>query len=133
MPDTPMCLCGSGDAYVRCCGRYLDTGEWPVTAEDLMRSRYTAYALARADYLQRTWHVSTRPVDLALGENASMKWLGLTILDTRDGGALDDTGVVEFVARYKSGGKAERLHEISRFVKQDGQWFYVDGDTDAHG
>ena len=60
------CSCGSGRAYAECCGRYLDGGEPPATAEQLMRSRYTAYALAREDYLLATWHASTRPSALAL-------------------------------------------------------------------
>ena len=96
-----------------------------------MRSRYSAYVLARAEYLQHTWHASTRPVNLVLAESASIKWLGLEIVDTQAGGPRDDSGVVEFVARYKVHGKAERLHEVSRFAKQDGQWFYLDGDIDA--
>ncbi len=96
-----------------------------------MRSRYAAYVLARAEYLRNTWHASTRPVNVALADNASIKWLGLEVVDIQAGGAQDDSGVVEFVARYKVRGKAERLHEVSRFVKQDGQWFYLDGDIDA--
>jgi SEC-C motif-containing protein len=131
MIDTHTCPCGSGAAYGRCCGPYLDAGARPATAEGLMRSRYTAYVLARAEYLRRTWHASTRPASLALAEDAPVKWLGLAIKRVQAGGVQDDAGVVEFVARYKVGGRAERLHEVSRFIKQGGQWFYLDGDHAA--
>ena len=126
------CPCGSDVPYGRCCGPYLDAGALPGTAVGLMRSRYTAYVLARAEYLLQSWHASTRPVSLALTEAPAIKWLGLEIVNTHAGGALDQTGTVEFVARYKVRGKAERLHEISRFIRQDGQWFYLEGDLDLH-
>lgn len=93
-----------------------------------MRSRYSAYVRSDAKYLLRTWHVSTRPHDLDLDTERAVKWLGLEVLVTEAGGSGDVQGVVEFVARYKVNGKAHRLHEHSRFVKEDGQWFYVDGD-----
>ena len=127
---TETCPCGSDAPYGRCCGPYLDAGALPATAVGLMRSRYTAYVLVRAEYLRQSWHASTRPVSPGLTEGAAIKWLGLEIVHTRDGGALDQTGVVEFIARYKVRGKAERLHEVSRFVRQDGQWFYLEGDQD---
>jgi SEC-C motif-containing protein len=121
------CPCGSEQPYPACCGRYLDGDVQPDTAEQLMRSRYTAYVLQRETYLLRTWHVSTRPATLALADSESVKWLGLRILRTEAGGRQDRDGVVEFVARYKPAGKAGRLHEISRFVRDAGQWFYLDG------
>jgi SEC-C motif-containing protein len=128
MTEPASCPCGSGAAYGACCGRYIDAGLRPDTAEQLMRSRYAAYVLVREDYLRRTWHVSTRPDTLNLEPTRSGKWLGLEILRTEGGGAKDTEGMVEFVARYKPSGKAERLHESSRFVRDDGQWFYVDGE-----
>ena len=90
-----------------------------------MRSRYVAYALRLEPYLLATWHPSTRPADLKLDE-APPRWLGLTIKRHE----LQDDGhaIVEFVARYKVGGRAYRLHETSRFVREDGRWFYLDGD-----
>jgi len=91
-----------------------------------MRSRYVGYALARKEYLLRTWHVSTRPETLDLNDVEPVRWLGLKIVRTEAGGPADARGVVEFVARYKVGGKAHRLHEISRFVREGGQWFYLD-------
>ena len=92
-----------------------------------MRSRYTAYVLRQEPYLKATWHTSTRPLD-AVAQEDGTKWLGL---DVRKHVPADDTATVEFVARYKIGGRAHRLHEVSRFVREDGRWFYVDGDIDA--
>jgi len=128
MTGIESCPCGSGRTYVACCGRYIDAGLKPETAEQLMRSRYSAYVLTRDDYLHRTWHGSTRPAALDLHSSRSGRWLGLKILRTEAGGRNDRAGVVEFVARYKPSGKAERLHEVSRFVREEGQWYYVDGD-----
>ena len=91
-----------------------------------MRSRYTAYVFGDEPYLLRTWHARTRPSALHLADER-VKWLGLKVLRADAGGAQDDEGRVEFVARYKVGGKAARLHETSRFVRERGQWFYVDG------
>lgn len=90
-----------------------------------MRSRYVAYALGLEPYLLATWHPSTRPADLKLDEDPP-RWLGLTIKrhELQD----DDHAIVEFVARYKVGGRAYRLDETSRFVREDGRWFYLDGD-----
>lgn len=91
-----------------------------------MRARYTAYVRGDKDYLLRTWHVSTRPPDLDPDATA-MKWLGLAIVRTAAGGAHEREGMVEFIARYKPAGRAQRLHETSRFRREDDQWFYVDG------
>jgi SEC-C motif-containing protein len=91
-----------------------------------MRSRYSAYALALEDYLLATWHAGTRPTSLDFSDAAKTKWLGLEI---KHHGTLDaNHAQVEFVARYKTGGRsAVRLHEISDFVFEDGKWFYVSG------
>ena len=122
------CPCGLPGPYAACCGRFLDGGLTPVTAEELMRSRYVAYAQRREEYLLRTWHPSTRPAWLDL-EKEAVRWLGLKVIRTRAGGAEDDTGTVEFVARYKVGGfMAHRLREESRFVREEGQWRYLDAD-----
>lgn len=92
-----------------------------------MRSRYTAYVRGNAGYLLRTWHPSTRPAELDL-HTPGLRWLGLAIKRCEDGGLEDTKGTVEFVARMKQGGRAARLHEVSRFVREGGQWFYVDGE-----
>lgn len=123
----PACPCGSDKAYALCCGTFIDNSVLPATAEQLMRSRYVAYVLAREDYLLRTWHGSTRPVQLGLEKADAVTWLGLKILRTEAGGETDRAAVVEFVARYQVNGRAERLHETSRFVREAGQWLYVDG------
>ncbi len=91
-----------------------------------MRSRYTAFVMGNADYLLATWHPGKRPKSLELDDN--QRWLGLRIKRTEQGQAGDDVGIVEFVARYKIAGKGHRLHEISRFSRVNGQWFYVDGE-----
>lgn len=91
-----------------------------------MRSRYTAFVHGREDYLLATWHATTRPIELDLAAPPT-QWLGLQILQTERGGAVDREGLVEFVARYKVNGRAGRLHERSRFVREDGRWFYIDG------
>jgi SEC-C motif-containing protein len=122
-------LCGSGRAYAACCGRYLDGGEVADTAEALMRSRYTAYALGNEAYLLDTWHASTRPASLDLDAQPAPKWIGLKVLrhEQRDG----NHAIVEFIARYKVNGRAFKLQETSRFVREDGRWFYVDGNINA--
>ena len=86
-----------------------------------MRSRYSAYGLGLLDYLLATWHASSSPGDLEL---PPVKWLGLEVRHAQTAG---DAGVVEFVARCKEGGRAQRLHETSRFVREDGRWYYIDG------
>ena len=119
------CPCGRPDV-ARCCGPYLDDFEgYPAPgAEALMRSRYSAFVLQRADYLLATWHPSTRPHDLTF--EPGLKWLGLEVRDVRQAAA--DQAEVEFVARSRLAGRGHRLHERSRFVREDGRWYYVDGD-----
>ena len=119
------CYCGSGRPYAACCGRLHSGAENAASAEALMRSRYSAYVLKLEDYLLATWHPDTRPSELDLAADGS-KWLGLEV---RKHAVQDDThATVEFVARYRIAGRGYRLHEISRFVREDGRWFYLDGD-----
>lgn len=92
-----------------------------------MRSRYSAYVLGLEDYLLATWHASTRPAALHLEAEAPPKWLGLEV---KAHAASDDRATVEFLARCRVGGRAVRLHEISRFTRENGCWFYVDGVID---
>lgn len=91
-----------------------------------MRSRYTAYVQKNEPYLLATWHASTRPGSLALDDAPQPRWLDLTVKRHEVPDA--DHALVEFVARYKIGGRAFRLHETSRFVREDARWYYVDGD-----
>lgn len=122
-----LCPCGSSRKYIECCARYLDSIEPVPNAEALMRSRYTAFSLQREDYLLASWHISTRPQAIGLAEDVHTKWIGLLIKRHEQ---LDaDHAVVEFVARYKVKGRAFKLHEVSRFVREEGVWFYLDGDA----
>jgi SEC-C motif domain protein len=119
------CPCGSGAAYDACCGPLHD-GEPVETAVALMRARYSAYAVGRLDYVFRTWHPRTRPPEMP--EALGLAWLGLEVLRTVDGGPSDQSGVVEFRARYRDLQGERVLHETSRFERRAGRWVYVDGD-----
>ena len=119
-PHAP-CPCHHGASYGVCC-KPLHDGQAAPTAERLMRSRYAAYVLKLDSYLFATWHPSTRPPSIDLD---TPKWLGLQVRHHQETG---DTATVEFVARYKVGGTAHRLHEVSRFIREDGRWYYVDGE-----
>jgi SEC-C motif-containing protein len=114
-------------SLAQCCGRYighLDDAPAP-DAESLMRSRYTAHVLSDADYVLATWYVATRP-DANVEFEPGTKWLGLEVRGHR---AIDASHAeVEFIARYRIAGRGVRLHERSRFVKDEGRWYYVDGD-----
>lgn len=124
MASITACPCGSGD-YVHCCGPFHAGAVVAPTAEALMRSRYSAFVLGRSDYLLASWHPRTRPASLAL--EAGVQWLGLEVRAQQSTGA--ESATVEFVARSRvGGGRAQRLHEISRFLHEDGRWFYLDGD-----
>ncbi|RKP58744.1 YchJ family metal-binding protein [Pararobbsia silviterrae] len=113
-------------SYDTCCARFIEEGQLPATAEQLMRSRYTAYVLERYDYLRATWDPSTCPADL--GAEPGPQWLGLDVKLHVQSDATH--AIVEFVARYKTGGRGHRLHEISRFTRaDDGRWRYVDGNV----
>ena len=123
------CLCCSGEAADTCC-RPLLTGETPaVTALALMRSRYVAYCERRFDYILATWHPASRPARIDLPEG--IQWLGPRIRRVDAGGADDQVGMVEFIARSKLNGRAERLHEVSRFERVDDHWYYLDGKTES--
>ena len=120
------CFCGTGKNYANCCGRFIDGDALPDTAEQLMRSRYTAYVNNNFDYLLHTWHPTSRPATLTL--DAPTTWLGLQIKQYQL--QSQNHATVEFVARYRVAGKGHRLHEISRFERVAGQWLYVDGSFD---
>jgi SEC-C motif domain protein len=120
------CPCESGKSYTTCCARYVDGGEVAPSAEALMRSRYTAFTLHKEEYLLATWHASTRPTSLGLAEDVANKWIGLSVKRHEQQDA--DHAIVEYVARYKVNGRAYRLHEVSRFVREQGRWFYVEGE-----
>lgn len=118
------CPCQSGKTYNICC-EPAHNGIPVLTAEALMRSRYTAYVLGLEAYLLKTWHPDTRPAALNLGDDRQTKWLGLQVKRVEN--ISENSAMVEFVAHYKINGKAERLHEISQFVRIDGCWYYLVG------
>lgn len=120
------CPCGSGQPPGACGDRFLVDGLAAPDPEALMRSRYTAFARGAGDYLPSTWHPETRPA--ALEDSApGLKWIGLEV---RHCATRGDEGSVKFVARYKLGGRAQRLHERSRFRRLSGRWYYLDGEGD---
>lgn len=122
------CPCGRILDYARCCGR-LHEGLPAPDPETLMRSRYVAYTMGKVDYLLDTWHASTRPdaAELAQVPDVRIAWLGLDVVARKATGP--ESATVEFIARFRvGGGSAQRQHELSRFVREDGRWFYVDGD-----
>ncbi len=108
--------------YEDCCQAYIEHSKLPETAEQLMRSRYTAYTQKNRHYLLQTWHPDTQPPSLTFEE--PLHWLGLKVKSTQAGSADDTQGSVMFVARYKVAGKAGRLEENSHFIKINNQWFY---------
>jgi SEC-C motif domain protein len=124
--DTLFCPCGLPARYATCCGRWHHGAlrlQAP-DAEQLMRSRYSAFVLGDHAYLLDTWHPLTRP-DRIDPDPAGLRWLGLEVRRHAQEGQAHAT--VEFVARYKQGGRATRLHEISRFERIEGRWLYRDG------
>jgi len=120
-PPGQACPCGGG-AFDQCCGPFIGGQAIAPTAAQLMRSRYSAYVLENDAYLRATWHASTRPTE-PMAE-PGLTWLGLEVRAAREEGAQ---ATVEFVARCKRGGRAQRMQETSQFVREDGRWFYVDG------
>ena len=128
--DFSVCPCCSGNhptlskaSYALCCRPLLEGEALAETAEQLMRSRYTAFVEKNETYLLSTWHPDNRPVSIEFDK--AIKWLGLKIKKTRAGQKPDQEGWVEFVARYKIGGKAGRIEELSHFIKAENRWLYV--------
>ena len=120
------CPCLSGLPYDDCCGQFHSGAAVAPTAERLMRSRYSAYSKGLPDYLLATWHPSTRPAELVL--DPRLRWYRLDIIDRSRGGMLDTEGTVEFRASFRIDAEAGSQHEVSSFVREGGQWFYVDGE-----
>lgn len=122
-----LCPCSSTESYQTCCEPYHLWIKNAPNAETLMRSRYSAYALRNAEYLIKTWHPKTLPskLDETISE---AKWIELVIHKSWDS-KIDNEAFVDFTARYRNiSGKAEKMHEISRFIKHGEHWFYVDGE-----
>lgn len=120
------CLCGSGVPYDQCCGIYHSSGVMPDSALTLMRSRFTAYAMRNSEYLTATWVKEKCPDNIDFSKEKA-EWLRLEIIQSKKGGPKDQKGLVEFKAYFLTDGEEFALHEISRFIKANGRWYYLDG------
>lgn len=124
VPFEGRCPCLSGEQYGDCCGPFHRGEAQAPTAEQLMRSRYSAFVVMDAAYLLRTWHPDTRPAELTL--EAGIQWRRLDIVSTSRGGPLDREGTVEFKAHFRHDGVGGVHHESSRFLRADRRWYYLD-------
>lgn len=130
-----LCPCGSAQEYSACCEPYLTGRLTPQTPSQLMRSRYTAFVLKNADYLITTWHPSCHAAqlrtDLETGFTGT-QWQGLTVFDCADGQTPNE-GFVSFVARFSENGSNGAIIERSRFLNENGRWYYIDGTRPQFG
>jgi SEC-C motif domain protein len=120
------CPCGSGKIINSCCGQFISEKNKPETAEQLMRSRYTAYVMKEKDYILKTWHSSSRPKKFKLDIN--IEWIGLQIIDVTEGALENSKGSVFFEASYRFQNSLYTIRENSRFVKEDNSWLYLHGE-----
>ena len=127
--DFAPCPCDSGTLYGNCCGPLHAGRAHAATAVQLMRSRYSAFALGKTQYLLETWLPGSCPGSLE--PDPAQRWIGLKIVEETAGDTDRDEDFVTFVARYKIGGKAFRLKERSRFMRVGHQWYYADGDLET--
>jgi SEC-C motif domain protein len=124
MSDDMNCPCQSGKNYAECCERFITQQAWPENAEQLMRSRYTAFVVKNQDYLLQSWQLAYRPAELELDD--STRWIGLSILDAPPADGVE--AIVEFEARMLANGVVDAIHERSSFVLEQGRWLYTRGD-----
>ncbi len=131
-PSAMLCPCQSGKRYLDCCQPAISGRQPATSAESLMRSRYSAFALGLASYLIDT----LAPEKRQPGERGQLKrqfrttrWTGLRVIAVQAGTAQDKTGTVEFEAFYIADTQPGRLHERSRFRRENDRWYYVDGDA----
>jgi len=125
------CPCGKGESYESCCRRFIRGEAEPESAEELMRARYSAYALGEVDFIVRSHDPATsNQVDRKSTElwSKQSKWLGFELVSIEGGTAFDQDGTIEFVARYKIRGVTVEHRERARFRKHNGRWFFVDGE-----
>ncbi len=128
MTPVKNCPCGSGNDFGSCCEPIISGQQNALTAEQLMRSRYSAYTIKDSSYLLNSWAEETRPGELDLDADP-IQWVGLDIEACEDGGDRDTAGTVTFTARFLSSGHLCLLHEKSRFIKNGDRWYYKDGET----
>ena len=130
------CPCGTTKDFSNCCEPFIKGSAHPETAEQLMRSRYTAYTLSDISYIKKTLAPeSQKDFDEAASKEwaKNAEWLGLQVMSTKKGTAVDNKGTVEFTVTYKDGKKTLEHHEVSEFKKNDkGHWVFVDGDAHTH-
>lgn len=125
-----LCPCGSGQVFANCCEAIISGKKDALTAQELMRSRYTAFTQANVTYLMRSHSVKTRPIKQRKSIEKwakSVTWMGLSILQTQSGEANNEIGYVEFKALYLENGKPQQIHEKSLFQRENGKWVYVSG------
>lgn len=129
MVNTSKCPCGSNLHYKDCCKTYHDDNKQAETAERLMRARYSAYVKNNKEYLLKSWHLSTRPnaEEFVLDSNSEFRWLDLQVIKTEAGLEDDPEGMVHFQAQYRFQGQLGQMNEASKFVKENNEWFYIDG------
>lgn len=120
------CPCGSKKSYIECCMPIIQGTSIAKTAVQLMRSRYTAFSINNDEYLLASWANETRPEQLNTDKDP-IKWIGLEILEKEQGSAQDNKGTVSFLATFIVSDRLCHLQEKSRFLKEDGAWFYLDG------
>lgn len=124
------CPCTSGKDYQACCGPVISGHQAASTAEDLMRSRYTAFARGETDYLEQSLHPDYRadhdPKATKQWANSS-EWINLEIVSTQQGEQNDDEGIVEFIATFRQKGITSKHHEVGRFSRKNGTWYYTEG------
>lgn len=126
MTTTKPCLCGDPRGYDHCCGPIHTDISSANTAESLMRARYSAYSLDNLDFIRQSWHHSTFLDDVKPNETGFI-WTALDIIDTEKGTPDDSEGIIEFIAHYSINGQPGQLRERSRFLREAGQWRYLDG------
>ena len=128
------CPCGSGTEYGACCAPYIQGDQQPQTAEALMRARYSAHVKSQVDYIYDTTHPDHKkncdPKSVAAWCRKA-QWQALEVLAVTDGGPEDQTGTVEFVARYREKERPYRHHEIAEFLRHEGRWYFKDGQPPA--
>ncbi|MEO1889380.1 MAG: YchJ family protein [Cycloclasticus sp.] len=128
--SSALCRCGSGKIFTQCCQPFINRSSLPSTAEQLMRSRFTAFALVNIQYLSDTHYPSKRSANELheLQQNSlHTSWIELTILDTQDGLSSDSIGTVAFTAVFYANQQYFELVENSSFIKENQQWFYIEG------
>src|SRR5574344_1089096 len=130
MNASEKCPCGSGKTYAECCRPVIDRTVPATSAEALMRARYSAYVKCEVDFIVNSTHPEQRaandPAEIRRWAEKS-EWLGLEILKADKGGLADDSGTVEFIARYADHGVRMEHHELAEFRRENGEWFFYDG------